>query len=46
MLANGVSDAFRFYLAGATVNAGLLVFRGVKVYVMELCMGDFMDSGL
>ena len=29
MLANRISDAFRFYLAGMAVNAVLLLRRGV-----------------
>ena len=33
VLADGISDAFRFDFAGAPVNAGLLVLWGVKVNV-------------
>ena len=46
MLANRISDAFRFYLAGMAVNAGLLLRRGVLVYVVQLRMGDFVNGGL
>ena len=42
VLANGIGDAFCLYLAGAAVGT----FRRVFVYVMECCMGDFMDCGL
>ena len=46
MLADGVSDAFRFYLAGMAVNAVLLLRRGVQVYIVQLRMGDFVNGGL
>ena len=42
VLANRIGDAFCLYLAGAAVGT----FRRVFVYVMECCMGDFMDCGL
>lgn len=46
MLANGVGDAFRFYLAGAAVYAGrLLVFGRVQVNIVQLCVGDFVNGG-
>ena len=41
MLADGVSDTFRLYLAGAAVWA----FRRVDSGIMQRRMGDFMDSG-
>ena len=42
VLADGIGDAFRLYLAGAAVGA----FWRVFVYVMECRVGDFMDCGL
>src|SRR5699024_8542148 len=46
MLAHGIGDTFCLYLAGAAVGSVLQVLqRGVKVNVMELRMGDFMDKG-
>ena len=42
MLTDRIGNAFRLYLAGAAVGT----FRRVFVYVMECCMGDFMDCGL
>ena len=39
MLANRIGDTFRFDFAGAAVWA----FRRVLIYVVERCMGDFMD---
>ena len=46
MLANRISDAFRFYLAGMAVNAVLFLRRGVQIYVVQLRMGDFVNGGL
>ena len=46
MLAHGIGDTFSLYLTGAAVGSVLQVLqRGVKVNVMELRMGDFMDKG-
>ena len=46
MLADGVSDAFRFHLAGAAVYAGLLlVFGSFQVNIVQLCVGDFVNGG-
>ena len=44
MLADGIGDAFRFDFAGAAVNAGLLVLWRVEVNVVQLRMGDFVNS--
>ena len=40
ILANGIGDAFRLYLTGAAVRA----FRRVPVYIVQRCMGDFVNS--
>ena len=42
-----IGDAFRFDFAGAAVNVGLLlVLWRVEVNVVQLRMGDFVNSGL
>ena len=46
MLADSIRHAFSLYLTGAAVGSvGLFRDRGVYVNVVQLCMGDFMDSG-
>ena len=45
MLANRISDAFRFYLAGMAVNAVLLLPPGGLVLVRPVWMGDFVNGG-
>ena len=43
VLADGISDAFRFDFAGTPVNTGLLfVLRRVQIYIVQLCVCDFM----
>ena len=45
MLAHGIGDTFCLYFTGAAVGSVLQVLqRGVKVNVVQLRMGDFMDS--
>ena len=47
MLAHGIGDTFSLYLTGAAVGSvRLFLLRGVKVNVVQLRMGDLMDSGL
>ena len=47
VLAYRVSDTFRLYFTGAAVGSvRLFILRGVKVNVVQLRMGDLMDSGL
>ena len=46
MLTDCISDAFCLHLTGTAVwSVCLLLFRGVGVNIMQLRMGDFMDSG-
>ena len=47
VLAYRVSDTFRLNLTGAAVGSfPLFLLRGVKVNVVQLRVGDLMDSGL
>ena len=45
VLADGIGHTFSLHLAGAAVRV-VVLFRGVRVDGVQLCMGDLMDGCL